>query len=105
MIKGIKAYFSYILCIALTASAIRIIDIEKVKKQKVQNEVPQEIVYTVKDYNGKIAVFERDESSPIEVFDTPLTNELPINDQKKLKEGIKAFSEKELTFLLQDYDN
>ena len=79
---------------------------DKYKNIEPQNSVSEsnETVYTIKDYNGKIAVFTNSSDTPIKVYETPLTSELPISDRKRLLSGILAYSEKELTLLLQDYD-
>lgn len=98
-----KALFCFILIILTFASYFRLFYLNKLQKN---NEFsPKEEVYTIKDYNGKIAVFCNNSNKPIEVFETPQISELPTSDQKKLKLGIKAFSKKEVVFLLQDYDN
>ncbi|MDP4119883.1 MAG: BofC C-terminal domain-containing protein [Bacillota bacterium] len=62
----------------------------------------QAISYIVKDYNGKIAVFEEGQTEPFKVTNVP-TNSLPKVDQNALKKGIKVKGQKELIKILQDY--
>lgn len=62
-----------------------------------------EKVYYLKDYNGKIAVYEEESETPFKVTEAEVSA-LPVLDQKQLKgEGIKAQGKKELDRLLQDY--
>lgn len=67
------------------------------------NQKP-EIIYTVKDYDGKIAVFKSGSDTPEKVLDSPYIRDLPKYDQDLLKIGISAYSEEELNLILQDYD-
>ena len=61
--------------------------------------------FTVKEHNGKIAVFESDNANPLYVLDSPFIRDLPPADQELLKTGIKADTEEELLKILEDYDN
>lgn len=61
---------------------------------------PASIVYTVKDYGGKVAVF-KDGVELQEVFDT-LVSGLPEMDQESLQDGIMVYSQKELDRLIED---
>lgn len=105
MFSAKKILFFLILIVAITASSIRLVFILGSQTAEKDKAKAAETIYTIKDLNGKIAVYGVDPNKPIKVFETPLVNELPINDQKKLLTGIKAKSKKELTLKLQDYDN
>ena len=61
--------------------------------------------FTVKEYNGKIAVFENGSSEPIKTIESPYIRDLPENDQILLAQGITVNGEAELNKLLEDYDN
>lgn len=62
-----------------------------------------EKVYYLKDYNGRIAVYEEGSETPFKVTESEVSA-LPVLDQKQLKgEGIKAQGKRELDRLLQDY--
>lgn len=100
-----KRILMCIICVLLLFGIIRIAISQKPKNTQKTVSEPDKTVYTVKDYNGRIAVFENDSETPSTVYDTPLTKELPISDRKKLQHGIKVSSKKELITLLQDYDN
>ena len=58
--------------------------------------------YTIKDYNGKVAVFENDNTYPQNVYDS-YTSVLPENDQKRLREGIVVTNTAELQRIIEDY--
>ncbi len=61
--------------------------------------------YTVREYGGKIAVFESGNRTPDYVLESPLVRDLPMKDREKLSAGISAADQKELDGILQDYDN
>lgn len=63
-----------------------------------------QIVYTVKEYEGKIAVFIGDNESPERILESPYIRDLPQYDRDLLKIGIPAYSEAELNTILEDYD-
>ncbi len=60
--------------------------------------------YTVKEYNGKISVFENGSSEPLYSLDSPFVRDLPDYDRELLTKGIKAGSDEELLRILEDYD-
>lgn len=62
----------------------------------------QAYLYTVRDYNGKVAVIRRGEETPYEIFDT-YTASLPEVDQQELKEGIRIYSDRQLQKAIEDY--
>lgn len=59
-------------------------------------------LYTIGVWEGKVAVFERHQSYPKQVYDMPLTG-LPYEVRQELLEGVPAHSEEELSVLLEDY--
>ncbi len=63
-------------------------------------EETAEIRYILKDYNGKIGVFEND--SLIYTLDTYIFT-LPEKDKKLLSEGIAVSSKEELYQILEEY--
>ncbi len=58
--------------------------------------------YTLKDYNGKLAVYINDSETPERILDSD-TAALPLNDREKLKKGIGGLSEAELFRLIEDF--
>ncbi len=58
--------------------------------------------YTVKSYQGYVAVFTDDEDTPIEITGTRVEL-LPLQDQLELAEGISVSSKEALSALLEDY--
>lgn len=65
------------------------------------NDVNEE-KYTIKEFFGKVAVFEGNSESPVKITDTAVSS-LPDYDKKQLKDGVCAYGEKELKRLLEDY--
>ncbi len=59
--------------------------------------------FTVKEYNGKIAVFETNNSFPLRIIDIDFSS-LPIKDRELLKKGITAPDDEHVSLILQDYD-
>lgn len=60
------------------------------------------ISYIIKDYFGKVAVFEGEQSAPFRVLDT-YTSTLPTYDRQLLKEGITVTGEDALRKLIEDF--
>ena len=58
--------------------------------------------YTIGVWEGQVAVFERHQSYPKQVYDMPLSG-LPYELRQQLLEGVPAYSEDELSILLEDY--
>ncbi|MBE6895155.1 MAG: hypothetical protein E7483_06110 [Ruminococcaceae bacterium] len=59
------------------------------------------VEYTVKDYGGKVAVFENESSSPLVVYEI-YTHLLPENDIELLRKGIKVTTQEQLQTCLED---
>ncbi|MBQ7284280.1 MAG: hypothetical protein IJW74_05485 [Oscillospiraceae bacterium] len=59
------------------------------------------VEYTVKDYGGKVAVFEKENSEPLVVYEI-YTHLLPENDIEILRRGIKITSRQQLQSCLED---
>lgn len=64
----------------------------------------QGIAYTVKEYNGKIAVFKRGNKEPERVIEDIFVRDLPTYDRELLTDGINARDEAEVNRILEDYD-
>lgn len=58
--------------------------------------------YLMKNHDGRLAVFQAQEQSPLLVFDIYVST-LPEYDQRLLQEGIPAEGEEQLTKLIEDY--
>ncbi|MDR3178834.1 MAG: hypothetical protein LBT82_02095 [Oscillospiraceae bacterium] len=58
--------------------------------------------YIIKDYNGKVAVFEKGKQNPFRITNCQIS-QLPVCDQDVLKTGIEAKTESELVRVLEDY--
>lgn len=70
-------------------------------ESSLENE-PEKITYLVKNYNGKIAVFEKGQNKPFKITSVNI-DDLPDADKKILAKGIEAESQKQLSTILEDY--
>lgn len=59
-------------------------------------------LYTIGVWEGQVAVFERHQSFPKQVYDMPLSG-LPYEVRQQVMEGVPVYSEEELSVLLEDY--
>lgn len=59
--------------------------------------------YWIKDYHGKVAVFQNGNDRPEEILDCPLDS-LPQEEVQRVKEGIPALDETELQHLIEAFD-
>ena len=62
----------------------------------------REISYTLREFNGSLAVFREDGREPFELYDVPVDH-LPESDRIQLREGITASGDEELRRLLEDF--
>ena len=85
----------------LTARKIDKIENKSEESIQVFDEVSQETaVYKIKEYNGKIGIFEND--ALIYTLDVYLFT-LPEKDKKLLSEGIQVSSKEELYEIIEEY--
>lgn len=59
-------------------------------------------LYTIGVWEGRVAVFEGDAAYPKQVYDMPVTA-LPQELQTRVQTGVPAYSDAELSLLLEDY--
>ena len=59
--------------------------------------------YILKEYDGMLAIYESNQSSPIEVLDVDIST-LPERDIEKIKNGIYANSLNEIYSFAEDYE-
>ena len=59
-------------------------------------------LYTIGEWRGQVAVFEGKQTYPKQVLDMPVSG-LPPEVREQLRQGIPAYSEAELSVLLEDY--
>lgn len=62
------------------------------------------IGYIVKEYNGKIGVFESGSSTPFQVLDIKISR-LPPEEQQRLETGITAKDHDELLSIIENYSS
>ncbi len=72
------------------------------KKQQSYLESTPNTIFVVSEYQGNIAVFEKDNPSPVKITDVQIVD-LPREDRELLKKGIKVNTKEELSNILEDY--
>ncbi len=70
--------------------------------EKGTTNVSQQTQYTIKEYNGKVAVFKNNNTFPESVYDAYISV-LPESDQERLKNGITVSDKTELQKIIEDY--
>ncbi len=66
------------------------------------SETTAEALYTLCEYNGRIALYKSGYSMPVEIYDVYLYS-LPEAEQKIVSAGITAYSDEEAQRLIEDY--
>ena len=92
-------------CSEFISCAVTVIILKSPKKKSSFTESEETTVaalYTITDYNGKIALFKRGYSMPVEIFDVN-TNSLPQSDRELIIVGVTAYSDEEAQKLVEDY--
>lgn len=85
--------------ITLTVSCCR-------TKTKDSSDISESVnSYLIKEYEGKIAVFESSGAKPVWVIDSPRVRDLPVYDRALLSVGIPIKSAAELGSIIEDYDS
>ena len=64
--------------------------------------VTEETGYTLKEYNGQLAIYKNDETTPFKVYEIQV-NTLPEHDKNNLQNGICVKNENELNQLISDF--
>ena len=59
-------------------------------------------LYTLSQYDGKLALFKRGYSMPVEIYEVYLSS-LPQDEQNKIKSGISAQTDEEILKIIEDY--
>ena len=103
-----KAYpillFVTVAIISYSLVVSRYVDKRLTASQQPQTSVICTSVFTLKEFEGKIAVFTSDSQQPIQILDRKL-DELPEEDKALISEGITAVSESQLQSLIEDYSS
>lgn len=103
MKKRLISVLSAVILVSALALAVNTIQSPYENNEADSNSVTVSYKYTVKDYNGKVAVFSYGSSYPIEILDCPL-NSLPADEAARLFEGINITDESQLQALIEAYD-
>lgn len=93
-----------LLCCAIALSIVTIVIFSINGRASTRSTAANDTVveYTLRDYNGHLAVFHSTDSVPYKEFDI-MTSSFDDYDRKQLLVGIKADSEEKLRKLIEDY--
>lgn len=94
-----------ILAIAIIATVKIAPESEISVTKRIATENRESYVYTVRENGGKIAVYEKDNPTPLYYLEDVVVKTLPEYDRVLLKSGIKVKNDKELQKVLEDYDS
>ncbi len=67
-----------------------------------EEKAKQQVIYTIKEYEGKIAVFKNSDKKPYTVYEA-YTSLLPEQDRQRLQKGIKVDNTTDLQKIIEDY--
>ncbi len=102
-----RIYFALLISLTVSGTIVICSMGRTIKRQRAEAQVPQELtevhepLYTVREYEGRIAVFRRNLDKPYRVidFDTSLLSEY---DREQLAEGIAFETDTELRAYIED---
>ncbi len=90
------------LALALLLSAVALLIIFRVILPKRTQPYTLPPAYTIGEWNGKVAVFEEDDTYPMQIFDTDVAG-LPDEQRAQVEQGVPVVRAEELYQILEDY--
>lgn len=87
--------------ISIGANSIKLIT-EKPTVTEREYEIKEETAYTLKGYNGQLALFTNHGNKPCKIFDIFISS-LPQEDKTRLETGITVYTEEEIQKLIEEY--
>lgn len=91
--------FSLICILCIGTLFVNLNNVEIYENNENQNK---EEFYTIKEYEGKIAVFKNNNSKPTTIYEAYVSL-LPESDQIKLQNGITVNNTNDLQQIIEDY--
>lgn len=104
MQKTLLKCIGIVICISLVTAFVGIFSLSagETKDTVQQNTGVTEPKYTFSVYQGRLALYERGFSMPVEIFDIYL-DAFPQDEQEKITAGIYAESDAEIQKIIEDY--
>lgn len=99
--RGVRHTWLWLLSISLLLAAV-ILWILFRFVLPVEGRSSRPAAYTIREWEGQVAVFERDQPFPRQVFDVYVET-LPPEIQQQVRQGVPAEDEARLSVLLEDY--
>lgn len=87
---------------AIISNTIKLVSTDGNKSTTNITSEADNITYTIRDYNGRIALFENSNPNPKTVYEI-FTASLPQADKEMLINGISVTSEEEAKRLIEEY--
>ncbi len=69
---------------------------------QIHNDWVSTPLYTISEFNGRLAVFNYNSDIPIEIYDINIKT-LPDLDYKKLQKGVNVYTKESLYILIDEY--
>lgn len=90
------------LCLGLSAVLLLCLFLPKTNKAFQNESSTAKNTYTVREFDGQIAIFSDDSEIPVKVFDTSVSA-LPKSDRELLELGITVETPEELQRIIEDF--
>ena len=91
-----------IVCLLISGAILPAMSERRETSTQRKTEINSQRLYIVKEYNGKIAVFEKGNDTPFKTTEMQISL-LPDYDKQMLQAGIEVNGQGELNTLLEDY--
>ncbi len=92
------------LAAAIAVAAITLLIIFKFLLPPTETRQTSPAAYTIGEWEGKVAVFEGEDSYPMQILDTDVAG-LPTEQRAKVQAGIRVERGEDLYLILEDYTN
>lgn len=90
------------LCLGLSAVLLLCLFLPKTNTAFQNESSSAQNTYTVREYEGQIAIFSDDSEIPVKIFDT-YVSALPKSDRELLELGITVETPEELQRIIEDF--
>ena len=99
--RGVIVKKIIFLCLGLSAVLLLCLFLPKTNNYFQNESSTAQNTYTVREYEGQIAIFSDDGEMPVKVFDTSVST-LPKSDRELLELGITVENPEELQRIIED---
>ena len=101
--KSKKLKFSLFSAICVLCLATLFVNLNNdIKTYENEEKTNQQEIYTIKEFEGRIAVFKNSDKAPFTVYESYVSL-LPPQDRQRLQNGIRVDNTTDLQKILEDY--